>query len=63
MGENFNRILAVVTLDREKVGGGVPVFWAASEEEREKVALYIARTLNAMVHDLENGCYIIVHHD
>ncbi|MEW5953224.1 MAG: hypothetical protein AB1815_05640 [Bacillota bacterium] len=56
------KILAVVTLDRQRVGGGAPIFEAADEEEREKVALYIAKILNAMVHDLENGSYIIVRH-
>lgn len=56
------RILAVVTMDRQRVGGGAPIFEVASEEEREKVAMYIAKTLDAMVHDLENGSYIIVRH-
>lgn len=57
-----HRILAVVTLDKSRVGGGAPIFVAADREEQEKVALFIARPLNAMVHDLENGSYIIVKH-
>jgi len=56
------RILAVVTLNMDRVAGGAPVFLAQNEEERERIALYIARTLDAMVHDLENGTYIIVRH-
>lgn len=56
------RILAVVTLHMDRVAGGAPVFLAQDEEERERIALYIARTLDAMVHDLENGTYIIVRH-
>lgn len=55
-------ILAAVTLDKELVTGGVPIFLAKDEEEREKLAEYLARSLDAMVHDLENGCYIIVRH-
>ncbi len=56
------RILAVVTLNMERVAGGAPIFFAQNEEERERIALYIAKTLDAMVHDLENGTYIIVRH-
>lgn len=55
-------ILAAVTLDKDIVMGGVPIFLAKDEDERERLALYIARSLDAMVHDLENGCYIIVRH-
>ncbi|MDQ7792890.1 MAG: hypothetical protein RDU89_00560 [bacterium] len=55
-------ILAVVTLHRETVGGGAPIFYAKDEEEREKIALYLSRILDAMAHDLENGTYIIVKH-
>ena len=63
MGEREgSRILAAVTLNREQVAGGAPIFFARSEEERERIASYIAKTLNAMVHDLENGTYIIVRH-
>lgn len=56
-------IIAVVTTNPEKISsGGVPVFYAKDEEERKKVALYIAKTTLGMVHDLDNGCYIIVRH-
>lgn len=57
-----NGILAAVTLDRKLVDGAVPIFLAKDEEEREKLATFISRSLDAMVHDLENGCYIIVRH-
>ncbi len=42
--------------------GGAPIFVASSPEEREKVSTYLSRILNAQVHDLENGIYIIVRH-
>ncbi len=57
-----NRILAVVTLDMNIVAGGAPIFFARNQEEQEKMARYLARTLDAMVHDLENGVYFIVKH-
>ena len=40
-----DQILAVVTMHREKVGGGTPIFYVESFSELEKVALYLARIL------------------
>lgn len=57
-----HRILALITLDKSRVGGGAPIFVASDREEQEKVAWSIAKTLDAMVHDLENGSYIIIKH-
>lgn len=56
-------ILAIVTIDEEKIiSGGVPIFKAQDQKEMEKVSLLIAKITTGMVHDLENGCYIIVKH-
>lgn len=56
-------ILAIITVNKECVSGGsVPVFYAKNKEEREKIALLIAKITLGMVHDLENGAYIIVRH-
>lgn len=58
-----NQILAIVTIDAFKVAeGGIPVFYAMNQEEQEKVSLLLARILGGLVHDLENGVYIIVRH-
>jgi hypothetical protein len=58
-----NCILAIVTTDSFKVGdAGCPVFYASNGEEQEKVSLLLARVLGGVVHDLENGVYIIVRH-
>ena len=55
--------MAIVTHERDKVQSGfAPVFYANSEEESEKVALLIAKITQGMVHDLENGVYIIARH-
>ncbi|KAF1086470.1 hypothetical protein SPSYN_00189 [Sporotomaculum syntrophicum] len=62
MGEEAKQILAVITTDKSKVTGAVPIFIADSEEEKQKTALFLAKTLDAMVHDLENGIYFIVRH-
>lgn len=56
-------ILAVVTTNRDKVlDSAAPVFVAENDEERERVALLLGKITKGMVHDLENGCYIIVKH-
>lgn len=55
-------ILAVITLNERQPASGVPVFYAKDEKERDKIALYLSKILSAMVHDLENGTYIIVRH-
>jgi len=55
--------VAVVTLDPATVlPGGAPIFVARTREEREKISMYLSRTMNAMVHDLENGTYVLVRH-
>ncbi len=55
-------ILAVITTRSDKVAANVPLFFAANQEEQEKLALFLSRILNAMAHDLENGVYVIVKH-
>lgn len=56
-------ILAIVTTDKSKVvSSGIPIFIASDEKEREKTSLLIAKITAGMVHDLENGCYVIVKH-
>ena len=56
-------ILAIVTLNDTLVsGGGCPVFMAADEEEQQKISLYLAKILGGMVHDLENGIYLVCRH-
>lgn len=56
-------ILAVITLEPEKVGGcGTPIFYAATKEEQDKIATTLARITEGVVHDLENGTYIIIKH-
>lgn len=56
--------MAVVTL-REGVvleGGEAPVFFVTSEEEQERLSFLLSKILRGMIHDLENGVYLIVQH-
>lgn len=55
-------ILAVITADRAKVGGGVPIFYAQDQENLSQLALILSQVLGAAVHDLQNGVLVIVRH-
>ncbi len=57
-----DQLLAVVTLNKEAVGGDVPIFFVSTEEEQSRVAGTLAQVMKAMVHDVGNGVYIIVKH-
>lgn len=56
-----NCILAAVCIEPNKVDG-CPLFLAASSEEQQRTSLLLARIMGGIVHDLENGVYIIVKH-
>lgn len=60
---DIDSIVAIVTTNKEKVSSGsVPTFYADDIEEQKKVSLLIAKLFAGMVHDIENGCYLIVKH-
>ncbi|SMB94435.1 hypothetical protein SAMN00017405_0207 [Desulfonispora thiosulfatigenes DSM 11270] len=56
------QILAIITLDKDKVNGNVPTFFVNDENEAEHTSLLLSKVLKGMVHDLENGVFIIVKH-
>lgn len=55
-------LMAVVTTNKEAIGGDIPIFFATSSEEQQRVASTLSQVLKAMVHDMGNGVYIIVKH-
>lgn len=57
-----NIILAAVTINRNNVGGAVPIFYAQDEEEMQKLAGSLANIVDGMVHELVNGTLIVVKH-
>ena len=57
-----NCILAAVSTAPDKVSGACPVFIAANQEEQQKTSMLLARIMGGIVHDLENGVFIIVKH-
>ncbi|SEB64804.1 hypothetical protein [Paenibacillus sp. GP183] len=56
------QIVAVVTMNKDKVGGGAPIFIVSDEEERQKVALTLEKILDCIAQDLNNGTMILVKH-
>lgn len=55
-------ILAIVTVERTKVGGGAPIFYAQDREELTELAFLLSRVLGASVHDLKNDVLVIIRH-
>lgn len=61
--EITKNIVAIVTDKRDKVESGfAPIFYSENEEESKKLALFVSKTVQGMVHSLENGVYIVVKH-
>ena len=58
----MGKILAVITTDRERVGGGAPIFVAHHQEEVQQIAFSLEKIMDATAHDLKNGIMIIVQH-
>ncbi|GGF87797.1 capping complex subunit for YIEGIA [Paenibacillus abyssi] len=58
MGE----IKAVVTMHKQQVGGGAPIFVADNVKQMEETAFLLEKLLDAAVHDLKNGTFILVKH-
>ena len=54
-------VLCAVSDDLQKVCG-VPVFLARDDASRQQKARYLARILQASVHDLGDGVLIVVKH-
>jgi len=56
-------ILAIITIDEKAVSGGsVPTFYVKDKEQQNRVALLLSKVTMGMIHDLENGCFVIVKH-
>ncbi len=55
-------IVAVIVPDPSLARGGVPIFVVKDEDERERMAFLLGRIMDAMVHDLGNEIYVLVHH-
>ncbi|WP_035102024.1 capping complex subunit for YIEGIA [Aneurinibacillus terranovensis] len=55
-------ILAVITMASGNVGGGAPIFHAASEEEMQGIAFTLEKILDGTAHEVTTDTLIIVKH-
>jgi hypothetical protein len=55
-------ILAIISIEREKIAGGAPIFIVDSLEDQQATAFKLEKILDATAHDLQNGTMIIVKH-
>lgn len=55
-------IVAVLTTERERVGGGAPVFFAKDRQELERMALHFSRFTLASAHEVAPGTIVIMRH-
>jgi hypothetical protein len=58
----MSKIVAVITVDKEKMAGGAPIFIASSREEQEQIAFSLEKIMDANAHALKNGLMIIIDH-
>jgi hypothetical protein len=53
-------MFAIVTTRKDSVSGGMaPIFIAEDDQERERIAMWLTRITNAIVHDLHNGTLVL----
>ncbi|MEG6616245.1 hypothetical protein V6C27_07385 [Peptococcaceae bacterium 1198_IL3148] len=60
--EISSMILAAITINKDTVAGGVPIFYVNNEQELQDMAASMANILDGMAHQLTNGTLIIVKH-
>jgi hypothetical protein len=56
------KIVAIVSIDKDSVAGGAPIFIEPDEHNRESTAFMLEKILDATVHDLKNGSFVLVNH-
>lgn len=63
MGTTLEKtILAIVTTNRNQVGGGAPIFYADHHEELQQLSFTLEKILDAMAHTLSETTTILVKH-
>ncbi|MGG1659630.1 capping complex subunit for YIEGIA [Brevibacillus sp. NRS-1366] len=57
-----SQILAVITMKKENIAGGAPIFIEPSKERLQQTAFTLEKILDAMVHEISEDTLIIVRH-
>jgi len=57
-------IIAIVATKehKENIQGSAAIFWSEDINEAQQKAMLLARIFKAMVHDIQQGIYLIVRH-
>ncbi|EJL40941.1 hypothetical protein BAG01nite_00970 [Brevibacillus agri] len=55
-------ILAVITVNREGIAGGAPIFIEPTHEKMQQTAFTLEKILDAMVHEVSPDTLIVVRH-
>ncbi|RAT95108.1 hypothetical protein [Brevibacillus sp. Leaf182] len=55
-------ILAVITTNKDRIAGGVPIFIESTTEKMQQTAFTLEKILDAMVHEVSDDTLIIVRH-
>ncbi|MDB5053798.1 MAG: hypothetical protein JWM44_1848 [Bacilli bacterium] len=58
----MSSILAIISMKKEQIAGGAPIFYADSIGEQQSIAFKLEKILDATAHDLKNGTMIIIKH-
>ncbi|WP_040951209.1 capping complex subunit for YIEGIA [Gorillibacterium massiliense] len=61
MNDN-SRIVAVVAMDHNEVGGGAPMFFVANSDELQQVANTLEKIMDASVAEITPTVMILVKH-
>jgi hypothetical protein len=63
MGVSIEKsILAIITLHKDKIAGGSPIFFVESEEELQNTSFVLEKILDGIAHQIGEGTMIIVKH-
>ncbi|AOT68445.1 capping complex subunit for YIEGIA [Geosporobacter ferrireducens] len=58
-----DNVIAIIAREENALSAAtVPVFYAKTEQQQETIAFYLSKVTTGMVHDLGNGCYVVVKH-
>jgi hypothetical protein len=59
----MSNIAAIVSMDKNSIAGGAPIFIVETQEEMQQIAFKLEKIMDTAAHDLENGTIILVKHD
>jgi len=54
------RIVGIVTTQRERVGGGAPIFFARDRGQLQQVAHLLEKVMDCAAHTIDEDLFIIV---